>query len=69
MKNYRMKGGNTRMAISEEAKKVTEYIYIAYGSSTGVLFGIPPAQRSAVEAIVQVAIDLIKVRMEETDDD
>ena len=48
------------MAISDEAKKITEHIYIVYGSGTGVLFGIPPASHGAVEAIVQVTIDTIK---------
>ncbi len=44
------------MAISEQAKEITERIYQAYGSGTGVLFGIPPAQKASVEAIVQATI-------------
>ena len=44
------------MAIGEKAKEITEKIYQAYGSETGVLFGIPPKQRASVEAIVQATI-------------
>jgi len=44
------------MAISERAKEITDNIYTAYGSGTGVLFGIPSAFREGVRAIVQSAI-------------
>lgn len=46
------------MAISEKAKKITESIYTAYSSSTGVLFGIPPAFRTSVTAIVSAALEI-----------
>ncbi len=44
------------MAISEQAKEITNNIYSAYGSGTGILFGIPAAFRGGVETIVQAAI-------------
>jgi len=46
------------MAISEEAKAITEHIYKAYGSFSGYLFGIPPPLRSAVEGVVQSVLDI-----------
>lgn len=46
------------MAITKSAKSVTEYIFKAYGSHTGYLFGIPPHLRGAVEAVVQCALDM-----------
>ena len=42
------------MAISEEAKKITDWIYNAYGTGTGCLFGIDADKRGSVEAIVDV---------------
>lgn len=45
------------MAISERAKEITRWIYDAYGSGTGYLFGIRPGQFVAVSAIVQLALD------------
>ena len=53
------------MAISEKAKRVTEMIYVYYGSGTGYLFGIPPEFRLAVEAIVSVALDINLIEEEE----
>jgi len=47
------------MAISENAKQITEHIYKAYGTDSGVLFGIPPEHRSVVEAIVQCVLDIV----------
>ena len=44
------------MAISKAAKNITEQIYIAYGSGSGVLFGIKPTERLAVEAVVQCVL-------------
>ena len=42
--------------ISEEAKRLTDGIYTAYGSGSGYLFGITPDKRPAVEDIVQVVL-------------
>jgi len=47
------------MAISEDAKDITNRLYKAYGTGTGILFGIPSNLRSAVEAIVQCVLDMI----------
>lgn len=38
----------------EEIDELIEELYRAYGSSTGVLFGIPLSLRSSVKAIVKV---------------
>jgi|WetSurMetagenome_2_1015567.scaffolds.fasta_scaffold783921_2 hypothetical protein len=35
---------------------ITESIYQNFGSGTGYLFGIPPKQRSSVEAIVKAVL-------------
>lgn len=43
--------------ITEKAKEITGKIYRAYGSSSGVLFGIQPSLRASVEGIVQTVID------------
>lgn len=48
------------MAISNRAKEITNGIYGAYGSGSGYLFGIEPHNRSGVEAIVQVVLDIVK---------
>jgi hypothetical protein len=45
---------------SKKAKDITEEIYQAYGTDSGYLFGIDPHDRAAVEAIVQVTIDMYK---------
>jgi len=46
--------------ISDKAKAITEYIYRAYGTDSGYLFGILPACRSAIEAVVQCTVDVIE---------
>jgi len=38
------------------AKDFTDYLYNAYGSGTGVLFGIPSDCREAVYTIVKLVI-------------
>ena len=44
------------MAISKKATEITDLIYKAYGSGTGVLFGLPPAFYASVQAIVQAVL-------------
>ncbi len=51
--------------ISQKAKDFTEVIYKAYGSGTGWLFGISPDKREAVEAIVDVTIEMCKDKIGE----
>jgi hypothetical protein len=46
--------------ISNEAKKLTDRLYKSYGSGSGYLFGILPNYRSAVEAIVQVTMEMVQ---------
>jgi hypothetical protein len=43
--------------ITEKAKEITNKIYRAYGSDSGVLFGIHQGLRASVEGIVQTVID------------
>ena len=42
------------------AKEITERIYEAYGTDSGVLFGIPPAYRDEVEMVIKVALEIDK---------
>ena len=46
---------HTDGAVSKEVE-ITDLMYQAYGSDTGVLFGIPAELRSSVKAIVRIAI-------------
>ncbi|GAG62178.1 unnamed protein product [marine sediment metagenome] len=39
------------------AKDITIALYNAYGSDTGILFGIPANCRKAVETIVRLTLD------------
>jgi len=48
------------MPISPDAKKIANKIIKIYGSDSGVLFGIPPEKKHAIEAIVQATIEIIK---------
>ena len=48
------------MATSDRAKEITKGIYSAYGSDSGYLFGIEPHNRRAVEAVVQIVLDIVK---------
>ena len=41
---------------NSEIDRVTEELYCAYGSDTGVLFGIPSNLRTSVRAIVKVIL-------------
>ena len=47
------------MAVSERVKEIVDYIYRAYGTDSGTLFGIPPHCRTAVESVVKVALDMV----------
>jgi hypothetical protein len=40
----------------EELEEKCHQLYIAYGSETGWLFGIPPHLRSAVQAVIKVIL-------------
>ena len=51
--------------ISQKAKDFTRILYKAYGSHSGYLFGITPDKKEAVEAIVQVTIDMCKDKIGE----
>lgn len=42
----------------KEIDKVTDGLYEAYGSGTGVLFGIPSHYRDSVRAIVKVVLKM-----------
>lgn len=43
--------------LEQKAKEFTEYLYDAYGSGTGVLFGIPSNCRDAVYTIVKLVME------------
>ena len=53
------------MKTEKEIKKITEDLYKAYGSGTGVLFGIPSSLKGSVEAIVKVVSKAIIENSEE----
>ena len=42
----------------QEIDEITDELYRAYGSGTGILFGIPPHLRSSVRAIVKVILSM-----------
>ena len=42
--------------IEKKTKEFTDYLYNAYGSGTGVLFGIPLDCREAVYTIVKLVM-------------
>lgn len=46
------------MAITARAKQITERLYTAFGTHSGILLGIPSHLRSSVEAIVQQTLDI-----------
>jgi len=46
------------MPISPDAKRIAGKIIAIYGSDSGVLFGIPPEKKHAIEAIVQATIEI-----------
>ncbi len=41
------------MAITARAKQIADRLYAAFGTDSGILFGIPPHLRTTVEAIIQ----------------
>lgn len=49
------------MAIRELANEITKHIYRAYGTDSGMLFGIRADQRQVVELIVQATLDYNEV--------
>lgn len=53
------------MDIDEEAKEITKQIYTAYGSDSGILFGIPAHLRREVEAVVKVTLKHPRVSIKE----
>ena len=44
------------MDTEKQAKEFTDYLYDAYGSGTGVLFGIPSNCRESVYTIVKLVM-------------
>jgi hypothetical protein len=42
------------------AKEITERIYRAYGTDSGILLGIPAEYRDEIEVIVKVALEIDK---------
>ena len=56
-----------KMDIDEEAKEITKQIYQAYGSDSGILFGIPSHLRREVEALVKVVLNHPRVSIKEKD--
>lgn len=55
------------MAISDKAKQITKNIYGAYGTDSGILFGIPAKSESAVEAIVQTTLNYLDSEKEDAE--
>lgn len=43
--------------IEKKAKEFTDYLYDAYGSGTGILFGIPSNCRDGVYALIKLTIE------------
>ena len=47
----------TKQQIETKAKEITDYLYDAYGSGYGVLFGIPPNCKEAIYKIVELTLE------------
>ena len=45
--------------------EITERMYVAYGTDTGILFGIPADLRGSVETIVKIAIRDLRAHIKE----
>ena len=50
----------TKQQIEERAREITDYLYEAYGSGTGVLFGIPSHCKEAVYKVVELTLKKCK---------
>jgi len=48
------------MSEKENAEKIVQCIYEAYGTGTGYLFGIHPESRSAIVTIVDSTLKILK---------
>jgi len=55
-KSIKINVNHNQIAIQQMIDEVTETLYQAYGSGTGVLFGIPAELRPSVRAIVKVVL-------------
>ena len=51
--------------LKEKAKEVADQIYAAYGSGTGILFGIESHLRRSVEWIVKITLEFISWNAED----
>ena len=47
----------TKQQIENRAKEIVDYIYHAYGSGTGVLFGIPSHCKESIYKIVELTLE------------
>ena len=47
----------TKQQIEIKAKEITDYLYEAYGSGYGVLFGIPYHCKESVYKIVELTLE------------
>jgi len=47
------------MAITAKAREITQRVYDAYGSDSGMLLDIPSDKRLAVEVVVQAVIEFL----------
>ena len=56
------------MAISKQAKKITRKIYSAYGTDSGVVFGIRSDLRASIETIVQVVLWFVEEEKEDNEE-
>jgi len=56
IKSIKINVNHNQIAIQQMIDEVTETLYQAYGSGTGVLFGIPAELRPSVRAIVKVVL-------------
>lgn len=55
------------MDIDEEVVDITKQIYQAYGSDSGILFGIPSHLRREVEAVIKLTLNHPRVSIKEKD--
>lgn len=48
------------LILEERADKIMDYIYTAYGTDTGILFGIPAERKGAVREIIELVLEEVE---------
>lgn len=46
--------------LEEKVYELVDFLYVAYGSATGYLFGLPPDARPIVAVIVKIIVERLE---------